>query len=158
MSDHMLWVWLAVMAAAAFVESATMTLVSVWFAVGALCAAIAAAAGVTLTSQILLFLGVSIAAFAVVRPLAKKYVDPHIVPTNADRLPGTAAKVTEDINNTLGTGAAYADGKTWTARSQDGSIVPAGETVEIVRLEGIKLIVKAKVPATAGMGKTNAAR
>jgi len=154
----MLWIWLAVMAAAAFVESATMALVSVWFAVGALCAAIAAVAGVTLTAQILLFLGISIAAFAVVRPLAKKYVDPHIVPTNADRLPGTEAKVTEDINNEMGTGTAYADGKAWTARSDDGAVVSAGETVEIVRLEGIKLIVRAKAPAAAGTGKINAAR
>ena len=41
------------------------------------------------------------------------------------------------------TGAVYVDGKTWTARSADGSVLPAGSRVEIRRMEGVKLIVEA---------------
>ena len=40
-------------------------------------------------------------------------------------------------------GAVYVDGKTWTARSADGSVLPAGSRVEIRRMEGVKLIVEA---------------
>ena len=40
---HMVWVWIAVMALAAFVEAATPMLVSIWFSVGALAAMGAAA-------------------------------------------------------------------------------------------------------------------
>jgi membrane protein implicated in regulation of membrane protease activity len=34
------------------------------------------------------------------------------------------------------------DGKTWTARSEDGSVIPAGTQVLIERMEGVKLFVK----------------
>ena len=149
MENTMVWVWLGVMALAAFAEMATMALVSVWCVAGALAAVFAAYFGAPLAAQLLLFLGVSIAAAAVVRPLAKKYADPYKVPTNADRLVGTECRVTETINNDYPTGAVYADGKTWTARSADGSVIPKGEVVEIAGMEGIKLIVRAKAAVPA---------
>ena len=144
MLDMMFWVWLGVTALAAFVEAVTMTLVSVWCVVGGLVAVFAAYFGASVPTQLLLFLGVSILTAAVVRPLAKKYADPHKVATNADRLLGMEAKVTEDIDNARSSGAVYVDGKTWTARSTDGGRISAGETVEIARMEGVKLIVRAK--------------
>lgn len=150
MMDGMVWVWLAVMALAAFAEMATMALVSVWCVVGALASVFAAYFGAPLAAQLLLFVGVSIVTAAVVRPLAKKYADPYKVPTNADRLVGMEGRVTETVNNGYPTGAVYVDGKTWTARSEDGTVIPKGELVEIAGMEGIKLIVRAKaaVPAT----------
>ena len=148
--NMMVWVWLAVMAAAVFLEMSTMALVSVWCAVGALVSVFAAYFGAPLAAQLLLFIGVSIVTAAVVRPLAKKYADPYKVPTNADRLVGMEARVTETINNGYPTGAVYVDGKTWTARSADGAVIPKGETVEVAAMEGIKLIVRAKAAVPAG--------
>ena len=142
MLDMMVWVWLGVTALAAFVEAVTMTLVSVWCVAGGLVAVFAAYFGASVPTQLLLFLGVSILTAAVVRPLAKKYADPHKVATNADRLLGMEAKVTEDIDNARASGAVYVDGKTWTARSAGGEVIPAGTKVEIQRMEGVKLFVK----------------
>ena len=150
MMTGMVWTWLAVMALAVFAEMSTMALVSVWCAVGALAAVFAAYFGAPLAAQLLLFIGVSIVTAAVVRPLAKKYADPYKVPTNADRLVGMEARVTETINNGYPTGAVYVDGKTWTARSADGAVIPKGETVEVAAMEGIKLIVRAKAAVPAG--------
>lgn len=150
MMNTMVWVWLAVLALAVFVEMSTMALVSVWCAVGALVSVFAAYFNVPLTAQLLLFIGVSIVTAAVVRPLAKKYADPYKVPTNADRLVGMEGRVTETINNDYPTGAVYADGKTWTARSVDGTVIPKGELVEIAGMEGIKLIVRAKAAVPVG--------
>ncbi len=149
MNEIMVWLWLGVVALAVVVEMSTLALVSVWCAAGALVCVFAAWFGASLQAQLLLFVGVSIIAAAVVRPLAKKYADPHRVPTNADRLLGMAGQVTETINNAHSTGAVYIDGKTWTARSADGEIIARGESVEIERMEGVKLIVRAKavVPA-----------
>lgn len=144
MLDMMVWVWLGVTALAAFVEAVTMTLVSVWCVVGGLVAVFAAYFGASVPTQLLLFLGVSILTAAVVRPLAKKYADPHKVATNADRLLGMEAKVTEDIDNARSSGAVYVDGKTWTARSAGGQHLPAGTVVEIEGMEGVKLIVRAR--------------
>ena len=142
MLDMMVWVWLGVTALAAFVEAVTMTLVSVWCVVGGLVAVFAAYFGASVPTQLLLFLGVSILTAAVVRPLAKKYADPHKVATNADRLLGMEAKVTEDIDNARSSGAVYVDGKTWTARSADGSAIPAGTQVKVQKIEGVKLLVQ----------------
>ena len=150
MMNTMVWVWLAVMAVAVFLEMSTMALVSVWCAVGALVSVFAAYFGAPPAAQLLLFVGVSIVTAAVVRPLAKKYADPYKVPTNADRILGRQAKVTEAIDNAAATGAVYADGKTWTARSADGVVIPKGEVVEVAAMEGIKLIVRAKAAVPAG--------
>lgn len=148
--ENMVWVWVAVMALTAFVEAATPMLVSIWFSVGALAAMLAAYFGASLTTQLLLFIFVSLAALVGARPLAKRFVDPHIVPTNADRLLGAKAQVTEEIDNERAAGAVYIDGKTWTARSEDGGVIPAGEQVEVVRMEGVKLFVKPRAAVTAG--------
>lgn len=146
---EMVWFWLGVLAVSVFVEMGTMALVSVWCVVGALVTVFAAYAGASPVAQVLLFVIVSIITAATVRPLAKKYADPHKIATNADRLLGMEARVTEDIDNAKPAGAVYVDGKTWTARSVDGEVIAAGEVVEIERMEGVKLIVrvKAAVPA-----------
>ena len=148
--EHMVWVWVAVMALAAFVEAATPMLVSIWFSVGALAAMLAAYFGASITVQLLLFVFVSIAALVGLRPLAKRFIDPHIVPTNADRLLGGKAQVTETIDNERSAGAVYIDGTTWTARSEDGNIIPAGEQVEVVRMEGVKLFVRPRAGVVVG--------
>ena len=140
--DIMVWVWIAVMAVTLIVELSTPILVSIWFSLGALVAVGAAWAGMSITAQILVFVFVAVATLALARPLAKRWLDPHIVPTNADRLIGTCCKVTESIDNDDHVGAVYADGKTWTARSENGTSISVGETVEILRIEGVKLIVR----------------
>ncbi len=147
--SHMVWTWLAIMALAIFVEAATPVLVSIWFAVGALTAMIAAALDASLILQLLLFVFVSIAALVLARPLAKRLLDPHLVPTNADRVIGMEARVTEKIVNDYAQGAVYVDGKTWTARSDSDESIPAGTQVEVLRMEGVKLIVR-PLPVPAG--------
>lgn len=148
MTDILVWIWLGVVALSVMVEMSTMALVSVWCAAGGLVCVFAAYFGAPLQAQLLLFVGVSILTAALVRPLAKKYADPHKVPTNADRLLEMEGQVVETINNSYSTGAVYVDGKTWTARSADGEVISKGESVEIERLEGVKLIVRAKSTVT----------
>ena len=125
------------------VEAVTAGLVSIWFVPGAVAGLIAAMAGAGLLIQLVLFLAVSAAALAATRPLVKKLSAGRAVPTNADRVLGRTARVTETIDNDSASGAVYVDGKTWTARSADGSVLPAGSRGEIRRMEGVKLIVEA---------------
>ena len=92
--------------------------------------------------QVVLFAAVSAAALAVTRPLVRRYAAGKAVPTNLDRVLGDTGRVTETIDNARSAGAVYVDGKTWTARSADGAIIPEGAMVEIMRMEGVKLFVK----------------
>ena len=138
----MSWLWLGGVVLFGAVEAATAGLVSIWFAAGAVAGLIAAWLGAGVAVQVVLFAVVSAAALAVTRPLVRRYTAGKAVPTNADRVLGGTGKVTEVIDNENSTGAVYVDGKTWTARSADGSVIPEGAVVEILRMEGVKLFVK----------------
>lgn len=135
--------WLIVMVLFLVVEAATVGLVCIWFAVGALSALIAALLGAEIWLQIVLFLVVSAVALYFTRPLAKKYVNAKVEPTNADMVIGKECRVTEAIDNIAGTGAVYVDGKTWTARSESDEVIPEGTLVTAKSIKGVKLIVAA---------------
>ena len=140
--NEMTFLWIGAIIVFGVVEALTAGLVSIWFVPGAVAGLIAAMAGLGILSQLVLFLAVSAAALAATRPLVKKLSAAKTVPTNADRVLGERGKVTEAIDNENSTGTVYIDGKTWTARSVDGTVIPAGTQVEIERMEGVKLFVK----------------
>ena len=125
------------------IEGVVPGLISIWFALGALAALVSALLHAPLWLQIVWFLVVSIAALALTRPLAKKYINAKTQPTNADMLIGKECVVRESIDNVLGAGAVSVDGKVWTARTENDDIkVPEGSRAVVVRIEGVKLIVK----------------
>lgn len=137
-------IWIVAVIVFGIAEAATAGLVSIWFVAGSVAALVCCELGGQMWLQFVLFLAVSIAALLLTRPLARKMMTGGITPTNADRVLHTAAKVTEEIDNISGTGAVYIDGKTWSARSEDGSVIPAGTMVEIIKMEGVKLFVHEK--------------
>ena len=135
--------WLIIMVLFLAVEAATVGLVCIWFAAGALIALLAAMFGAQLWLQIVLFLVVSAATLYFTRPLVRKYVNSKVEPTNADMVIGKECRVTETVDNIAGTGAVYVDGKTWTARSVSDEVIPEGALVTAKSIDGVKLIVAA---------------
>lgn len=136
------WFWLGAIVFFGVVEGVTAGLVSIWFVLGAAAALIAALLNAALAAQFVVFLIVSALALVATRPLVKKLRAGKPVPTNLDRVIGAAGRVTETVDNSIASGAVYVDGKTWTARSADGSILPKGQMVRIVKMEGVKLFVE----------------
>lgn len=122
-------------------EGLTVGITSIWFALGALCALVVSAFTDNLLIQVLVFLVVSIAALLLLRPFAHKHLEKKRVATNADRAIGAEAVVTEEINNLKGQGTAVVAGVLWTARTSGEEMIPAGATVKVLRIEGVKLIV-----------------
>jgi len=133
--------WLALLILFGLGEAITVGLTSVWFAVGALGALVCALLGGNVWLQIGTFLVLSGVSMALVRPLAKRFLTPGYSATNADRVIGEDAVVIQEINNLLGQGQVKIAGQSWTARSQDDSVIPAGETVKVLRIEGVKVFV-----------------
>lgn len=137
-------IWVAAMILFAALEAITIgALVSIWFALGSLAALITSCFTQNFWVQLAVFLVVSCAAFALVRPLAKRYINPRTQRTNADRLVGREAIVTETIDNLASTGQASIAGQVWTARGEDNTPIEAGTRVRVLRIEGVKLIVRA---------------
>lgn len=134
--------WLAAFIVFSIGEAVTVGLVSVWFAVGALGGLFAAALGAGLWLQIVVFLGVSALAVALFKPLSSKLLKPKLSATNADRVIGSAALVTQTIDNTQAQGQVKVNGQVWSARSNQDVVIPAGRDVKILRIEGVKVIVE----------------
>ncbi len=135
-----LLIWFSIILIAAVVEVMTMDLTSLWFSIGALISFILAIAGVEVAIQIITFIVVTIILLLSVRPLAKRYFRTNIIGTNADRLVGKVATCTREIP--LGErGEVKIDGKYWSAITSGDEPIQVDEKVEILAIEGNKLIV-----------------
>ena len=134
-------IWIAAVIIFGVTEAVTAGLVSIWFVLGAVAGLITAVLGGSIWLQVVLFFIVSIATLIATRPLVRKLSKKGQVATNADRVLGGTARVTETIDNTIPTGEVYIDGKTWTARSQSGAVIAAETLVTVIRMEGVKLYV-----------------
>lgn len=133
--------WLVALIIFAAAEAATVGLVSIWFAGGALAALITAGLGGAIWLQLALFLVVSGVMLALLRPFVKRVILPHKTPTNADRHIGQIALVTEEINNLEETGAVRLDGITWTARAAGDEVIPVGSRIIIEKIVGVRVWV-----------------
>ncbi len=134
--------WGTVFVLAVMAELASLQLVSIWFAVGAVGAFAAAFFGMGFTGQLGIFVAVSVILLIVTRPLLKKLRVKQTPAMNADRDIGDTAVVIEDVNPALGTGRARSNGIDWIAVSEDGSVIPKETVVLITAIEGAKLIVR----------------
>lgn len=142
--NEMMLVWIIILIAALVIEILTTgALVSIWFCFGAGAALIAAFFNTPLWIQILLFVIISVLMLLFTRPLITKFIQPEEHPTNADRIIGETGIVTEKIENLTGNGYIEVGGRSWPARNIEASdVIEAGEKVTIIRIEGVKVIVK----------------
>lgn len=134
-------IWLVLMVLFLWVESTTVTMVSLWFGAGALAALIAALCGTEIWLQIVLFFGISILLLASLRPLSKKYFTPKITRTNVDGVIGATGLVTAPIDNVSATGQVKLGAMEWTARSTSGETIEVGTLVKVDKIEGVKAFV-----------------
>jgi len=137
----MITVWSVAIVVFLIIEAITVGIASIWFALGSICALLAALLGAPTWLQIVWFVAISLLTLFITRPIIKKYVHAKAQPTNADRVIGCPAVVIEAIDNLEGCGSVKIDGKEWSARSIDGSTIPADAMVKVIRIEGVKLIV-----------------
>lgn len=123
-------------------EIASMQLVSIWFAVGAAGAFVAAMMGLSFAAQLAIFVIVSVLLLLVTRPLLAKLRVKQQPRTNADLNIGETAVVIEDIDPALGTGRARLGGVDWIAVSESGENIPVDTVVMVTRVDGAKLFVR----------------
>lgn len=134
--------WLILMVLCIVAEIATVGLVSIWFAGGALIACFLAMFNVHVVIQVIVFLVVSLLLLVITKPMAKKWINKDRVKTNYEGIIGKVVRVTESVDNINETGTALINGQEWTARSQSDNITfEAGEVAQVVNISGVKLIL-----------------
>ena len=142
---NLMTIWLIVFVACIVIEIITMGLTTIWFAGGALIAAVGAALNAPLWLQIVLFVAVSLVLLYFTRPIAVKYFNKDRVRTNAESLVGKQAIVISEIDNLQGIGQVTVGGQEWSARTTiEGITLPVGSVVIVRAISGVKLMVEEK--------------
>ena len=134
-------VWLVLVVVFLIAEASTVTVISLWFAAGALAAMVSALLGAGIWLQSGIFLVVSAIALTALRPLVRKYLTPKLTATNVDSVIGSVGIVTAPIDNIASVGQIKLNGMEWTARSSSGEAIPEGIRVKVDRIEGVKVFV-----------------
>lgn len=136
-------VWFILLVVFLLVEANTVTLVSGWFAAGAIAAMIASLLGAPFWLQSALFLVVAIGLLLALRPLLRKHIKPRLVKTNVDSVIGSTGIVTARIDNIHAAGQVKLGAMEWTARSSSGDVLEEGTLVRVDKIEGVKAFVTA---------------
>ena len=133
--------WLIAMIIFVVAESMTVTLVSIWFAVGALGAILVALLGGGLMLQVTVFLALAIVLLFLLRGMVRKHFSPRVTKTNVDSVIGATGIVLTPVNNIAALGQVQINGIEWSARSTDNTHIPAGAMVNVDKIEGVKVFV-----------------
>lgn len=139
-TDWQLWIIAALVLGA--LEIKLSGFVTLWFAIGALMAALVAGLGLGLNAQLLLFTIVSVILFAGSRTIFKEALMRSASPlkTGVEAMVDQEAVVTEAISDPHG-GTVRINGELWTARSLAGPVAE-GERVIVEQVDGLKLWVR----------------
>ena len=110
-------------------------------ALAAVVAGVAAAVGLGVVVQLVLFIAGSLATLLFLRPVARRHLRmPAPIRTGAAALPGTKAVVVQrvDVNG----GRVRIGGEEWSARAYlDDQVLEPGARVEVVKIEGATALV-----------------
>ena len=135
-------VWLILLIAFVVVEALTVSLVSIWFAAGAVAALIVSGFTSSWLVQFAVFAVVSAVALAATRPLVKKRMTARRVPTNADINVGRKAQVLVEVTPDV-TGRVRLDGVDWNARcATPGDTLAPGALCRVTEIHSTLLIVE----------------
>lgn len=137
----MVILWVALLVIFIITEVLTVSLVSVWFAAGALAATVCALLGGEVWLQAVLFFAVSGVMLFLLRPVAKKHFTPKLTRTNVDAVVGSTGKVTLRIDNDAASGQVKLGAMEWTARSTSGAVIEEGTRIRVDKIEGVKAFV-----------------
>lgn len=135
------YIWLGVVALSIIIEFVTADLVSVWFIFGGLVAMILALFDVQLIWQLVAFIVLSVLLLATCRRPFVKLIGREKQSTNADALIGREFVLLSPISFETA-GSVKVNDVVWTASSENGAEIKAGEVVRVVAISGNRLIVE----------------
>ena len=141
----MWYLWLIAAGIFFIIEIATVGFLIFWLGIGALFAMVASFFTDNLLIQTTVFLISSSVLIPLTKPIVNKYFDDgKTIATNAYSLIGKVGIVTTEINTLNSTGQVKVNGEIWSAKANED--IKQGTEVEILKIDGVKLIVKPKTP------------
>ena len=136
----MIYIWIGLIILFILIEALTPQLLTIWFAAGSAVGLLLAVLHLPEWLQIASAVVISVLLLILTRPLARK-LNREAEKTNALGVIGKTGIVTERIDNRTFTGRITVSGQSWSARSADNSVIREGDSVQVLHIEGVKLIV-----------------
>lgn len=134
--------WLIISGVFFVLEMLTVGFLVFWLAIGALFAMVVSLFTNNLMIQTAVFVISSTLLLFLTKPLVKKISCSDKIKTNAYSIIGKNGIVLREINVQKGIGQVKIGTETWTAKSKDETSIPEGTKVEVVEINGVKVIVK----------------
>jgi membrane protein implicated in regulation of membrane protease activity len=148
--DNWVVIWGSLAALFVIVEVLSVNFVAIYFALGAMSAAIVAGLGGNVALQMLAFSATAIALMVMTRPVLKRKLEPPTIETNVNRLVGKGGIVTIAIDNDANTGQIRVGTEYWTARStapDPAPMIPVDARVSVESVEGVTARVRLREAA-----------
>lgn len=138
-----MWCFWLIVAGVFFVfEIITVGFLVFWLGIGALFAMITSIFTDNLIIQTAVFVVSSSILIPLTKPIADKFINKKdSISTNSYSLIGKHGVVTMDINPIESTGQVKVNGEIWSAKTEDETSISKGTEVEILKIEGVKLVV-----------------
>ncbi|MBR5614944.1 MAG: NfeD family protein [Clostridia bacterium] len=134
--------WLVLAVVLGIIETSTANLITVWFALSALVAAVLAAFGAEGAVLPVVFVVLSAALVLATRPVTKRFLAKKTVATNADRIISAKGTVVERIDALENSGQVKVMGQIWSAKTANGETLQPGTVVFVKALEGVRVVVE----------------
>ena len=133
--------WLIVAGLFFIIEMATVGFLMFWLGIGALLAMVTSFITDSIVIQTVIFVITSSILIPLTKPLADKFTRKNTVATNSYSLIGKHGIVLADINPIEATGLVKVNGETWSAKSENDEIISKDTQIEVLSIDGVKLIV-----------------
>ncbi len=139
-NEYMIFIWLGIIIVCLILEAMTTEVVSIYFSFGGIVGMILAAAKVEFWPQVWIYIAVVIITLVTTRPIFIKYLKKNEIKTNIDSIVGRRYKLDKAITSTYG--EVTVAGVVWNAMTNDSTEIEANTMVEVISVNGTKLIVK----------------
>lgn len=141
LGNNLPWVWVAVTIICIVVETLTMSLTTIWFAIGAFVMVFVAFTPLPFVAQLFIFVVISLLLLIFTRPIVQKKFNQKKIATNYERIIGQIALVTKKITATE-KGTIKINGMEWTASVNEDIVLEEGSNCVIENIEGVTAYVK----------------
>ena len=135
--------WLIVACTFAILEMFTAGFMVIWFSIAALVTLLFSLVfPEAFAIQVIIWGILSVILLSLTKKFADK-LNSNPIPTNVYSVIGKKANVIVEINGEKSTGQVKVDGDVWSAKTEEfNAVIPVGTIVEILKVDGVKLVVK----------------
>ncbi len=134
--------WLVISGVFFIIEMITIGFLVFWLGVGAILACIVSLFTDSIIIQTAVFVISSIILIFLTKPLVKKFSSKDNLKTNAYSIIGKKGIVIKDISSESSIGQVKVSSEVWSAVSESKNAIAKNTKVEVVAIDGVKVIVR----------------